>query len=315
MTEVVQAERALRDRHGCLPAPRLRNQRPFGIDRIEQLLRANAESRLMETLSFHFRQTGNTLEHVLLGSSGFATIEPGNIAALLTQDKGPARNPSLQEFYADADVLLDFGIEPRRDILQPIFGDGIFTQEGPDWQYSRRTIRNQLQYKRYNSMDLFEGTVDRLIRVIRQSDSNVVDLQPLFFRTTLDITTDFLFAQSLKSLTAPGDSSRQRFADAFDVVQRRATERMRRYDIRWLGDWLAEWRRYTRAWKDLRHTTDEMLDKALGAERGSYKFAPHRGILLAISHHVQGRTALRGQALNLLPAGRDTTASLLSWTL
>jgi hypothetical protein len=87
-TETLQAKTALSIRHGCLPAPRLRNQRPWGIDRVEQLFRADVESRLMETFSFLFRQAGNTLEHVLFGTSGFATIEPDNIAALLTQNKG-----------------------------------------------------------------------------------------------------------------------------------------------------------------------------------------------------------------------------------
>jgi cytochrome P450 len=265
----------------------------------------------METLSFHFRQTGNTLEHVLLGSSGFATIEPANIEALLTQDKGATTRPCLPYLCADAEFSLDFGIEPRRNILQPIFGDGVFTQEGLDWQCSRRTIRNQLQHKRYNSVDLFEGTVDRLIRVIRQSDGDVIDLQPLFARMTLDITTDFLFGQSVGSLTAPAGSNKQRFADAFDIVQRRATERMRRYNIRWLSDW----RRHSRAWNDLHHTTDEMIDETLGAGNKSCESALQRGILPAIAKDVQDRTALRGQVLNLLPAGRDTTASLLSWTL
>jgi hypothetical protein len=42
-------------------------------------------------LAFHFRETGNTFEHVLLGSSGFATIEPANIAALLTYTEGRYR--------------------------------------------------------------------------------------------------------------------------------------------------------------------------------------------------------------------------------
>jgi hypothetical protein len=88
IAETVQATRVLQTHHGCLPAPRLHNNIIFGFDRIGQLFRADVELRLMETLAFHFRQTGNTFEHVLLGSSGFATIEPANIAALLTYKEG-----------------------------------------------------------------------------------------------------------------------------------------------------------------------------------------------------------------------------------
>src|ERR1700712_1944333 len=52
--------------HGCLPAPRLHNYRPLGIDQLVQIFRADNEGRLMEHFQFTFRQTGNTLEQVLL---------------------------------------------------------------------------------------------------------------------------------------------------------------------------------------------------------------------------------------------------------
>ena len=43
----------------------------------------------MEVFLFHFRQTGNTVEQVFLGTPAFATIEPANLEALLsTKFKG-----------------------------------------------------------------------------------------------------------------------------------------------------------------------------------------------------------------------------------
>jgi hypothetical protein len=91
IAETIQAKRILQSHRGCLPAPRLHNNQIFGIDHVIQFFRADVELRLMETLAFHFRETGNTFEHVLLGSSGFATIEPANIAALLTYTEGRYR--------------------------------------------------------------------------------------------------------------------------------------------------------------------------------------------------------------------------------
>jgi len=76
--------RAIVVRHGCLPAPRLRNQRPLGLDRLEQIFRADAEFRLMELFLFHFRQTGSTLEQKFLGSKAFGTIEPANLEAIFS---------------------------------------------------------------------------------------------------------------------------------------------------------------------------------------------------------------------------------------
>jgi hypothetical protein len=43
----------------------------------------------MELFLFHFRQTGNTLEQVFLGTKAFGTIEPANMEAILsTKFKG-----------------------------------------------------------------------------------------------------------------------------------------------------------------------------------------------------------------------------------
>ncbi len=42
------------------------------------------ESRLMELFMFHFRQTGNTVEQVFIGTTAFDTIEPANLEALLS---------------------------------------------------------------------------------------------------------------------------------------------------------------------------------------------------------------------------------------
>lgn len=70
--------------NGCQSPPRLLNQRPFGVDRLEQIFRANAESRLMELFLFHFRLWGTTLEQIFLGSRAYGTIEPANLEAILS---------------------------------------------------------------------------------------------------------------------------------------------------------------------------------------------------------------------------------------
>ena len=80
---VLQAGTATREDYGCLPPPRLANRRPLGVDRMEQLVRADSESRLMQLFLFHFRYWGNTLDHVFLGTRSLATIEPRNLESML----------------------------------------------------------------------------------------------------------------------------------------------------------------------------------------------------------------------------------------
>jgi cytochrome P450 len=145
-----------------------------------------------------------------------------------------------------------------------------------------------------------------MIHLIR-SCNGTLDLQPLFFRMTLDITTKFLFGESARSLTARPGSNERNFADAFDVVQQNATAQMQRYGFQWLGDW----RRYRQARSALHQFTDQIIDRNLEKSPNSLSHA----FLFAIARNAPNQTALRGQGLHVLAAGRDTTAALLSWTL
>lgn len=124
-----QHELSFARKNGCKPAPRLLNQRPWGIDRLEQIFRANDESRLMELFLFHFRLWGTTLEQVFLGTRAFGTIEPRNLEAILSSN--------FQDW--------SFGL--RREVMFPLFGDGIFTQEGDAWKRSRELLRPQFVFR------------------------------------------------------------------------------------------------------------------------------------------------------------------------
>ena len=67
------------------------------------MFRGDRESRLMELFTFHFRQTGNTVEQVFLGTAAIDTIEPANLEALLlTNFKGISSKE-----YSMTPLLLD----------------------------------------------------------------------------------------------------------------------------------------------------------------------------------------------------------------
>ncbi|KAF2830675.1 cytochrome P450 alkane hydroxylase [Ophiobolus disseminans] len=285
------ADKAIGHRHGCLSAPRLPNQRPFGIDRLEQIFRADAESRLMELFLFHFRQTGSTLEQKFLGTKAYGTIEPANLEAIL------------------ATQFKDFGIGPRRAITFPIFGDGIFTQEGADWKCSRDVLRPQLQHRQYESLDVFRAAVDDLLHIL-ETRNGVIDLQPLFFRLTLDTSTAFLFGESVKSLVTPEATGKCTFATAFDTAQKWVTNRFRLLDLYWLVDG----REFRQACRDVHRFADQIIDRNLSSSCSEEKESGRYVFLDTTAQNTSDRAALRGQIINLLTAGRDTTACLLSWT-
>jgi cytochrome P450 len=199
---------------------------------------------------------------------------------------------------------------PRRAITFPMFGDGIFTQEGPDWKHSRDMLRPQLQHKQYESLGIFRTAVDDLVQRLQDS-SGVIDLQPLFFRLTLDTTTAFLFGESVRSLITPEAVGERTFATAFNTAQRWVTNRFRLLDLYWLIDG----KEFRQACQDVHHFADQIIDRNLSADRIDDKNAGNYVFLDTVAKVTTDRTALRGQIINLLTAGRDTTACLLSWTL
>ena len=62
----------------------------------------------------------------------------------------------------------------------------------------------------------------------------VLDLQPLFFRLTLDTTMAVLFGKSLESLEASDGGDEAAFAAAFDYAQHQLARRGRLGDLYWL---------------------------------------------------------------------------------
>ncbi|MCJ1417911.1 hypothetical protein MMC32_004256 [Xylographa parallela] len=133
----------------------------------------------------------------------------------------------------------------------------------------------------------------------------VIDLQPLFFRLSLDVTTEFLFGESVKSLKAPKSADERSFGAAFNTAQDFVTKRFRLPDFYWaIGG-----AKFRKACNDVHSFADQIIDRNLS--RSSEK---SRVFLDVVAESTADRSALRGQIINLLAAGRDSTACLLMWT-
>ncbi|KAN0081841.1 Cytochrome P450 [Elaphomyces granulatus] len=280
---------AIARQHGCLQPPMLQNQRPLGIDRLEQIFRANSESRLMELFLFHFRQTGYTLQQVFLLTPAFGTVDPANLKAML----------SLK--FSDWDNGL------RRAIAFPMFGDGIFTQDGDSWKHSREILKPQFVYGEYENLDVFKEPIDDLLQTLSKRGN--VDLQPLFFRFTLDVTTAFLFGESIYSLRSPVSAGEHTFASAFNTAQKYVAKRFRLLDLYWL----VGGKEFRQACETVHRFADQIIDRNLNPNHTNVDNI-NGNFLNSLAKNCPDRVALRGQIINMLVAGRDTTACLLSWT-
>jgi cytochrome P450 len=191
-----------------------------------------------------------------------------------------------------------------------MFGDGIFTQEGEDWRHSRELLRPQFHFKQYADLEIFREAVDNLINYIPK-EGGAIDLQPLFFRLTLDVTTAFLFGESIESLKAPESAGEQIFAESFNIAQEYVAKRFRLLDLYWL----IGGKKFRDACSKVHHFADQIIDRNLSLHSEGDEEEKKYVFLRTLAKSTADRTALRGQIINILAAGRDTTACLLSWTL
>lgn len=149
-----------------------------------------------------------------------------------------------------------------------------------------------------------------------------IDIQTLFFRLTIDTATEFLFGESVESQIneMPGvnanKTGRERaFATNFDQAQLHMAKGFRFGDMYWLHN-PKEYRGNNKICHEfVDYYVDLALKQRLNTEktmRDGHK--KERYVFLeAVAQQTQDPYELRSQLLNILLAGRDTTASLLSW--
>lgn len=162
---------------------------------------------------------------------------------------------------------------------------------------------------RYQNLDLFREHVDNLIA--RLPIKGDVDLQPLFFSLTLDTTTALLFGKSVFSLRADVDQAHENkvFAESFNIAQEGLAKRFR----------LAPWHflynppEFRRACSNVHHFVENYI-RELGLSKRDVIEGGCSNFLDQLAKSAS-MNDIRDQLLNVLLAGRDTTACCLSWTL
>ena len=173
-----------------------------------------------------------------------------------------------------------------------MFGDGLFNQEGAAWKRSREMLRPPLQHKHYEDLSIFKRGVNTLIDIIGAQPE--IDLQPLFFRLTLDLTTDFLFGESVNSLRA-SKSDEQTFTEAFDSAQETISQRFRIPEFYWMigGS------KFRKACNNVHRFADDIIESRSSAKGNDRVF------LDTVAESITDREALRGQIISLLVAGSE----------
>lgn len=217
-----------------------------------------------------------------------------------------------QRWQLTLDTSLDYGFGVRHGVFSPLLGSGIFTQEGPAWKHSRELLRNQFVRTQYRNLDHFCEHVDNLLACLPSAKATI-DLQPLFFKLTLDTTTTLLLGRSVHSLRAEviADADIRAFAVSFDIAQGGLATRFR----------LAPWHflysppHFRSACSTVHRFVDNYIQERSTRKRKDFKAQASDSFIDQLAQDTNSHQALRDQLINILLAGRDTSACCLSWTM
>ena len=168
-------------------------------------------------------------------------------------------------------------------------------------------LRKQFVRMQYQNLEGFREHLEHLIERLKTS-SGIVDLQPMFYRLTLDTTIAMILGQPVESFKHEiGDV----FSRAFDKASLVTGTRVR------LGDlyFLYRPKGFFEACETIKNYTYQFVTDALLREK-EYRPEPDKTSFIAeLYRDNENLQLVRDQTLNVLIAGRDTTAATLSYTL
>lgn len=207
----------------------------------------------------------------------------------------------------DHGIFADFHLGHRSMAMRSMVGEGIFTQDGPAWKHSRDLLRRQFVRIQYQNLEGFRDPVEDLI-IKLEASSGVVDLQPLLYRLTLVTTITMILGQPVKNFDHEiGDS----FSKSFDKASLITATRVR------LGDlyFLYAPKGFFKACRTVKEYAYQFVKDALDQEKWTEDKTDRVSFIadLYMDNKDLGRT--RDQVINVLIAGRDTTAATMSYTM
>jgi cytochrome P450 len=313
--EISQRRRAAAS--GARLIPRIQGYMPGNVDMLFHMIsRVETDyigAAVLEQIQLH----GTVLNLRFLWEDLIVTAEPQDIKTILATDfnnyvKG-------NKFKETADNVL---------------GTGVFNSDGEIWKLHRTMARPFFNIDRISHFDIFDRHAETTVALMKVRFRNglAIDFQDAISRFTLDSASEFLFGHCVDTLaaglpypynfTGPGIASKDSnnvaldFASAFTAAQ---TALAKRNMIG--GSWpLFELLRdpTTEPMKVVNEFLEPILKDAIAKQQASQglsnadKDAEDETLLDHLVRQTTDIKILKDQTLNILLAGRDTTASTLT---
>ncbi|KAH6893965.1 cytochrome P450 monooxygenase pc-1 [Coprinopsis sp. MPI-PUGE-AT-0042] len=227
--------------------------------------------------------------------------------------------------------------------MESVLGTGVFNSDGDMWKFHRSITRPVFSRDRISDFDIFDHHTDTVIHKLKERlrEGHAVDFQDLMARFTLDSATQFLFGHCVESLDAglPYPHNAASYTTAAAQTQsaagRRADEFARAFaeaqsaiSIRERSGWV--WPLFE-LFKDKTEEPMKIVNAymepiikdaverkrlALPEEKSDDKELKEGQTLLDhLMTVTQDPIVLRDEILNIMIAGRDTTAATLTFAI
>lgn len=298
--------------NGCQPAVDMNpSYIPLNLDLLRQIFKQTSEGKdiIDSILIPRWEKLGYTA----------GLYSPGFGAAILTSEPVNIKTILATNFH-------EYGIGyVRKKAMGIALGVGIFSSDGPAWEHSRALFRPQFAKDLINDLEFTEESTRNLFKAMGNSLPGQwtagLDMLPLFFRFTLDTSTEFLFGRSTNSqmLSMTGSDEEKRkakeFTDAFQEIQEKMILRMHGG----LFYWAIDGPKLRRAIKVIRGFVEPLVQRAMSIrsedpektaaldEKGQFS------LIVALAKSNISQIELRDQLIALLAAGVSRAQALVDF--
>ncbi|KAG2139717.1 cytochrome P450 [Suillus clintonianus] len=310
-------------KRGAVLPPIVHNRWPAGIDRLVELLDNIKHGYMGEPHEKLCQEYGHTLRLRMLFEDKILTAEPEHVKAVLST-----------QFNSFQKGAVSF------DQFESLLGSGVFNSDGDVWKFHRSMTRPFFSKDRVSDFDIFENHADDAISQIktRLREGYPVDFQDMISRFTMDSATEFLLGKDVCSLSAglvyPPSSPLSKdpavlhhpanqFAHAFHEAQVFTSPRSTvgpfwRMSEFW-GDKVKKHMKVCHSFVDPILTEALEKKKALGNTKSLTGSSQDKDVQeghTLLDHLVscsEDPVIIRDETINILLAGRDTTATTLTF--
>ncbi|KAF9139202.1 hypothetical protein BGX30_008247 [Mortierella sp. GBA39] len=294
-----------------VPIPEPKSYLPLQIDTvvsyIYNILRGQDE---LEMLLKDMKVHGNTINFKGFNDDFIVVTDPSSIQHILAKNQpNYEKGPFFKEIFHD------------------FLGSGIFNADGETWKSQRQIARPHFQTSEFKDAALINKHVDGLLVLIDKhiatKPDTPLEVQSVFCRFTLDEASEFLFGATVDALK----NEQTEFSTAFNYAQTMTAWRFRipfwKYilprrrmmtEIKKLDDFVYKIIDDAKARQAARAQEKKEIGKENEEEEDGRRDTLLDHFLSQQDENGFDNKYLRDMLLNFLLAGRDTTASLLSWT-